>query len=293
MKLLNNLKSFVYQNCPRFIFRYLAHSVDVIAYLRQYGFSIILNLDDNAISRPILLKGKYEQNVTQVLIKYLKPNIHFLDVGANLGYYSLLVASQCPQAKIYSFEPDQKNFHLFTNSIIYNKFQDIIQSYRLAVSDENKKIVISNLGNDANYGARFTANTEEDLRPHVHGDNPYYEEISAVSLDDFLTNITLDIVKIDIEGHEPFAIKGMMKLLKKNRPIIFAEFAPSNLSVLGKIEPKKFLQLFTDIDYTINIIDKKGNVIPYYQNIDNLIQDFDNYQTHHIDMILLPISEKS
>ncbi len=295
MKLVNFFKDLVYQKFPRFIFRFLAHSNDAIAHLKKYNFSMVLNLEDNAISRPILVKGQYEQNVTQVLLKYLKqlkhlkPDLHFLDIGANLGYYSLLVASHCPQAKIYSFEPDQKNFHLFTTSIIYNQFQNAIASYRLAVSDENKTIVISNLGNQANYGARFTGNTAQELQAYVHGENPYYEEISAVRLDDFLPDIQIDIVKIDIEGYEPFALKGMVNLLKKNRPIIFAEFAPSNLKIFGKIEPQEFLEFFTNLDYTINLIDKKGQVIAYHKNIDQLIQDFGTYQTHHLDLIFLPL----
>ncbi len=295
MKLVNFFKYLVYQKFPGFIFRFLAHSNDAIADLKKYNFSMVLNLEDNAISRPILVKGQYEQNVTQVLLKHLKqlkqlkPELHFLDIGANLGYYSLLVASQCPQAKIYIFEPDQKNFNLFTTSIIYNQFQNQIQSYRLAVSNENKTIVISNLGNQANYGARFTGNTAQELRDYVHGENPYYEEIPAVSLDDFLPDIQIDIVKIDIEGYEPFALQGMVKLLKKNRPIILAEFAPSNLKIFGQIEPPEFLEFFTNLDYTINLIDRQGQVIAYDQNIDRLIQDFSTYQTHHIDLIFLPL----
>lgn len=300
MKLVNFFKDLVYQKFPGFIFRFLAHSNDAIAHLKKYNFSMVLNLEDNAISRPILVKGQYEQNVTQVLLKYLnqlKPDLHFLDIGANLGYYSLLVASHCPQAKIYSFEPDRKNFNLFSTSIIYNQFQNQIQSYRLAVSNENKTIVISNLGNQANYGARFTGNTAQELRAYVHGENPYYEEIPAVRLDDFLPDIQIDMVKIDIEGYEPFALQGMLNLLKKNRPIILAEFAPSNLKFFGKIEPQEFLEFFTNLDYTINLIDRQGQVIAYDRNIDQLIQDFGTYQTHHIDLIflplLLPLGEKS
>ena len=189
-----------------------------------------------------------------------------------------------------SFEPDSQNFHLFTSSIVYNKFQDIIQAYPFAVSAENQQIIISNLGNQANSGARFTANTEQDLTPHIHGDNPYFQQISAVSLDTFLPNITVDVVKIDIEGHEPFAIQGMMQLLQKSRPIIFAEFAPHNLRILGKTEPREFLHLFTDLGYTINMIDRQGNAIAYHQNIDDLIADFETARIHHMDLLFLPIA---
>lgn len=292
MQFVTFCKNLVYQKLPRFIFRGLTNEERVIYKLKKYNFSMILSLADNAISRPILLKGQYEQNVTQVLLKYLKqlkPDLHFLDIGANLGYYSLLVASHCPQAKIYSFEPDKNNFHLFTTSIIYNQFQNQIQSYPLAVSNENKTIVISNLGNQANYGARFTGNTAQELRAYVHGENPYYEEIAAVCLDDFLPDIPIDIVKIDIEGYEPFALQGMLNLLKKNRPIIFAEFAPSNLKFFGQVAPQEFLEFFTNLDYTINLIDRQGQVIAYQQNIDQLLQDFSTYQTHHLDLIFLPL----
>jgi hypothetical protein len=103
----------------------------------------------------------------------------------------------------------------------------------------------------------------------------------------------VDVVKIDIEGHEPFAIQGMMQLLKKNRPIIFAEFAPHNLKILGKTEPKEFLHLLTDLGYTINLIDRQGNAIAYHQNIEDLIKYFDAVQTHHMDLLFLPISKTS
>lgn len=292
MEFVTFCKNLVYQKLPRFIFRGLTNEERVIYKLKKYNFSMILSLADHAISRPILLKGQYEQNVTQVLLKYLKqlkPDLHFLDIGANLGYYSLLVASHCPQAKIYSFEPDRNNFHLFTTSIIYNQFQNQIESYPLAVSNENKTIVISNLGNQANYGARFTGNTAQELQAYVHGENPYYEEIAAVCLDDFLPDIPIDIVKIDIEGYEPFALQGMLNLLKKNRPIIFAEFAPSNLKFFGQVAPQEFLEFFTNLGYTINLIDRQGQVIAYQQNIDQLLQDFSTYQTHHLDLIFLPL----
>jgi FkbM family methyltransferase len=286
MQLLNQLKSLIYQNCPKIIFRYLTNSKEVIKYLKNYNFSMVLSLEDYAISRPILVKGKYEQNVTKVLLNYLKNDLTFLDIGANLGYYSLLVASQCPEAKIYSFEPDQKNFHLFQTSIIYNQFQHLIQAYPLAVSNETKNIVISSLGNNGNFGARFTGNSQQDLIPHVHGENPYFREISAVSLDEFLPDLEVDLVKIDIEGYEPFAIQGMGELLRKNKPIILLEFAPSNLVGLGQTDPKQFLETFIELAYNFNVIDRQGKVISYQQDLDRLIREFPSYQSHHLDLLL-------
>ncbi|PZV18669.1 MAG: FkbM family methyltransferase [Leptolyngbya sp.] len=249
---------------------------------------MILNLNDYAISRPILVKGVHEASVTKVFKQYMKPNLRFIDIGANLGYYSLLVASQCPNSKIYSFEPDLKNFQLFSSSITYNQFQDRIQAYCLAVGSENKIITISDLGNNSNSGARFTGDNKEVLRPYIHGENPYFREVEAVQLDSFLPDFKIDLVKIDIEGYEPFAIQGMFNIIKQNKPIIFLEFAPSNLKNIGLTEPEKFLQIFTDMEYNINIINKQGDTISYGREITQFFRDFFQYKVHHLDLLLLP-----
>lgn len=249
---------------------------------------MILNLNDYAISRPILVKGVHEASVTKVFKQYMKPNLRFIDIGANLGYYSLLAASQCPNSKIYSFEPDLKNFQLFSSSITYNQFQDRIQAYCLAVGSENKIITISDLGNNSNSGARFTGDNKEVLRPYIHGENPYFREVEAVQLDSFLPDFKIDLVKIDIEGYEPFAIQGMFNIIKQNKPIIFLEFAPSNLKNIGLTEPEKFLQIFTDMEYNINIINKQGDTISYGREITQFFRDFFQYKAHHLDLLLLP-----
>lgn len=271
---------------PNVFLRAIAHADEVIKPIDQYKFSIILNINDRVISRPILLKNNYEENVTKTLLKYLKPDLHFLDIGANIGYYSLLVASQCPAAKIYSFEPDSNNFRLFKTSIHYNGFDDRIQAHQLAVSDTTETILLFDVGTTTNSGAKITAPDKDSFTPFIHTDQPDLQTVQAVRLDDFLVGTPIDLLKIDIEGHEPFAIRGMAELIRHNRPVILAELAPLSLSLIGRTTPADFLQFFLDLNYQISVISDDATLIPCGQNVGQVMAYFDQKRTNHIDLLL-------
>jgi len=283
---LRNLRVDLLGYVPNFLLKPVAESSDVFKKIAPYNFYILLNIQDKSISRPLLIKGSYEQSVSELFVKYLKSDSCVVDIGANIGYYSLLAASQCPQGKVFSFEPDNKNFQLLKTSIAYNGFDKIIQAYNFAVSDANKTIIISDLGNPGNSGARFTAEDEDLLKSLISAPDAYFKKIEAIQLDTFLTESRVDIVKIDIEGHEPYAIRGMLNILKRDQPIIFAELAPSNIKLLGGMEAADFLQLLLNIGYRISLITKSGSLLEFNQDIPALMSYFEQQQTHHVDILL-------
>lgn len=261
-------------------------SSDQIILLKKYNFAIIIDRNDRALAEDLIQFHAHEANVTRVLFRYLKQDICFLDIGANIGYYSLLVASQCPEAKIFSFEPDKKNFHLFKTSIFYNSYDKQIEAFPFAVSDKDETILVSDLGNNPNFGARFTGKTLKHLKSLVHGPAPYFAPVKAVKLDSFLENQRIDLIKIDIEGYEPFAIKGMINIIKRNRPVIISEFAPSNLKSVGQRSPEEYLNIFISLGYRLNVIDQNGSVLPFEQKISDLIQYHSDFNTHHLDLLI-------
>lgn len=278
------------------LLKLLANSQEVIKPLEPYNFSLILNIHDRAIGRPILLKSSYEEVVTQALKPFLKADTHFLDIGANIGYYSFLVASQCPQGKVFSFEPDCTNFRLFKTGIVYNGFEHIIQPYQMAVSDVNESVLIFDLGQKNNSGARLTSRDEQAFHLYQAAKKPTpstYQTVTAVRLDDFLANTRVDLVKLDIEGHEPLALRGMMALLRQNQPIIFTEFAPISLGQIGKTTPEEFLQLFIDLGYQLNILADDGRLIACQQNIPAVMENFAAIRKNHIDLLLTIAAEES
>ncbi|WP_421658997.1 FkbM family methyltransferase [Leptothermofonsia sp. ETS-13] len=266
--------------------RVMSDSDDVIKRIEKYNFSMILNIHDRAIGLPILLKSSYEENVTEVFLKYLKSDTCFLDIGANIGYYSLLAASQCPEGKVFSFEPDETNFRYLKTGIIYNRFDSAIQAYNLAASDRNGSIYLYEVSCPANSGAKVTAKDKESLNPYVKTENPQFQLVEAVQLDSFLAGKRIDIVKLDIEGHEPFALLGMKEILIQNKPVIITEFAPLSLNLIGKMSPEEFLQFLIDLSYQIHVIDEDGSLINCDRDISAVMQYFQNHRKNHIDLLL-------
>jgi len=264
----------------------ISSSPDQIILIKKYNFAIIINRNDKALAEDLIQFQEYETNVAKVLLKYLKPDICFLDIGANIGYYSLLVASQCPEAKIFSFEPDKKNFHLFKTGIVYNSYDKQIKAFPFAVSDKNETILVSDLGNNSNFGARFTGKTLKHLKSVVHGPDPYFAPVKAVKLDSFLENQKIDLVKIDIEGYEPFAIKGMVNIIKRNKPVIISEFAPPNLRSVGQSSPEEYLNIFISLGYHLSVIDPDGLVIPFGEKSSDLMKYYSDFDTHHLNLLI-------
>ncbi len=270
------------------LLKLLTRSSDTLQYCDRYDFSIVVSTHDPAIGRPLLFKGEYEENVISVLGQHLQPDTHFLDIGANIGYYSLFVARHAPQGRVLCFEPDLQNFRRLQASIAYNGFSDRVQAHNLAVSDEASTLVVSDLGNAANSGARFTGKSQAQLQAHIHGANPYFREVQAVRLDDFLADQRIDLIKIDIEGHEPYAFRGMEQILQRQRPTILAEFAPSNLRSLGNADPQRFLQEILDLGYAVSAITLQGNCLDFGQDSAALLSHHQQQKRHHTDLLLRP-----
>lgn len=248
-------------------------------------FYLIVSINDGPISKPILLTNNWEPNITTTIKKYLKEDLNFLDIGANIGYYSLLVASNCKKAKIYSFEPDTNNFKNFMTSITFNQLQENIEAYPFAVSNENTELFISDFGVKDNSGARFT-HQDKKILDKYENKATNITKVKAVKLDDFLVDKKIDLVKIDIEGYELFALEGMKNLLQKNKPVILAEFAPNNLENIFSTKSETFLNFFVELDYKLKVIDNKATIIDFKQDINALINYHNKTKIHHSDLLI-------
>lgn len=271
---------------PRDALKMASNSPYVIECLKEHGFSIILSVRDPAVSRPILCIGQYEKNVTDVLISHLKDDTHFLDIGACIGYFSLLVAVRCPHGRVFSFEPDPNNFRLFKASIAINGLESRITLYQKAVSDSDRPIFFSDLGYADNLGARFTAKGEDILKKHSVKGATQPREVQAVCLDSLLANERIDLVKVDIEGYEPNAFRGMEALLRKNRPVIITEFAPGTIQHISETDPQSLLRFFTNLGYQLSIIELNGSILKMGSDSDGVMSYFSDKNTHHIDLLL-------
>ena len=160
----------------------------------------------------------------------------YLDVGANIRIYALIVAKNLPNIKIDAFEPHIGAFERMEANIRQNGFSKIIQSHNLALSNENKKgylLASTRFGTYQSGGASISPEGEM--------------KISQVRGDDLIKDVdSIIAIKIDVEGFELSVLQGTENLIKNNKIFLQIEIFDEKLS-----ETSKFLE-----DFNFKLIEK-------------------------------------
>ena len=159
----------------------------------------------------------FEHSSLEILCQYLKPGSHFIDIGANIGLYSLVASKIVGNSgKIYSFEPNIQTFSILKRNANLNGCLNII-----AVN-----YAVGNLNRDT-----FLSVNEKDAFAYVKEQpDDHTTEVKMIMSDQFVVenNITkIDFIKVDIEGAELLFFEGAKKTLRNFKPkIIFEAYEP-------------------------------------------------------------------
>lgn len=87
--------------------------------------------------------------------------------------------------------------------------------------------------------------------------------IQSVVLDEILLSVPrIDAFKMDIEGFEPFALRGMLKIIEKHKPVLVTEFSPWHIQHRCGIPPQDYLEQLAAIGYRLSIIESSGSITP-------------------------------
>ena len=155
-------------------------------------------LDPNDSLR-LSLWGEYEPFETQLFTNHIENGDMVLDIGANIGYYTLLAARQVgPQGRVYAFEPDPDNFALLQKNIRQNGYKNFALENR-AISNQNGKIKLFKDGK--NWGGHRIYDTDRN-KEHV--------TVDVITLDRFFADGTteIDLIKMDIEAQRSGPFRG-------------------------------------------------------------------------------------
>ena len=174
--------------------------------------------------------GLFEKDETLLCRRLVTPGQRILDIGANIGYYSLLFAHLTgPEGRVVAVEPDGDNFALLERNIAANGLQKIVQTQRAAFGESTGTARLYRAENGGMHR----------LYDSVCCDGPA-EEVRVIR-GDSLKLAPLDFIKIDIEGFEPFALKGLAATLDQSPEVkILCEFSPLSMLEAGA-SPVDFL----------------------------------------------------
>ncbi len=159
-----------------------------------------------------MLFGKQGKEEISLVQKYLKPGMTFYDIGANIGYMSMIAARLTgPDGKIIAFEPYELSRDILIHNVKANNFRNI-KIERLAIAEEVGFIDL-----------KHTAELARVSRAQ-YGDD--FVTVECTTLDRYVNDKDVpppDVIKIDIEGYEIEALEGMLSTLKVYKPVVIVE----------------------------------------------------------------------
>jgi FkbM family methyltransferase len=214
---------------------------EVVMTSRQHGISIVCDKDDKRIVPiEILNFGNYEKTDADMICRLVPNGAHVLDIGANVGWYSILLGKRSPSNQIWAFEPIPKTHAYLEKNLSLNSIKNV-KAHRLGFSDKEADLKFYYYaGGSGNASSAKLAEGEalEEIACHVQ------------PLDAFMQgkDFSIDFIKCDVEGAELMVFKGARQTLEKHQPIVFSEML-RKWSAKFSYHPNEIIALFSGLGY--------------------------------------------
>ncbi len=186
-----------------------------------------LRLDLRTYPDVAMALGLYELDTARLIHRLLKPGSWFIDVGANLGYFTLLATKwTAPNGRIDAFEPDPLNRQRLDEHLKENNLTDRVRIYPIAASSQSGEVELTHPQSaGTNHGMA-------SIYKSLTGDGTTFK-VPTARLDEIIDGAP-DLIKIDVEGAELSAIEGMEKILRSsNPPQLIIEHNPTSCAAAG------------------------------------------------------------
>jgi len=206
---------------------------------------------DDVDSLRLRSRGIHEPGVTRLVREKIKPGDVVLDIGAHIGYYTLIFAELVgPEGEVTAIEPNLATLTILRQNVLLNGYDGVIFSHCAAWNETAYLPLWLNSKNKA------------DNRCWDPG-RPWKKiMVDAIRIDHWCP-MRVDFIKMDIQGAEYRALLGMLKLLEDNPQVkIVSEFSPAMLEACGPGKPEDFPDLLQSLGFKIWHIPDKGPLEP-------------------------------
>ena len=210
------------------------------------GLTIYLNPGDQVITPAMLAQGTWEPLETSLFLDNVRPGDTVIDVGANIGYYTLVAARKVgPRGKVIAFEPDPESFSFLKRNVKANGLTNVVLEQK-ALSNSHGRLNLYLARENRGDHRIFPAQESRDA-----------VEVEALPLDDYLQDsVSVNFIKIDTQGAEGVIVEGMLRTLRaQHDPMLVVEFWPYGLS-RARYPATRLLEYFETLGYEIYVIDE-------------------------------------
>ena len=196
--------------------------------------TFVVDATDLEVSAKLRNKGEYGIDEINRISKFIDNQSSILIVGAHIGSLAIPIAKMC--SEVVAIEANPNNFKLLQTNIEMNNTSNIT-AHNIAAS-ERDEIIQFQLNTVNSGGSKRVPINNHYMYTY---DNPEIIDVPAYSLDTYLTNNYFDLVLIDIEGSEYFAMQGMTNILSKTKTLI-VEFLPHHIINVAGVRLTDFLE---------------------------------------------------
>jgi len=214
------------------------------------GVRLALDRADHSVASVMLADHAYEPHVTRVLTELLAPGMTFLDVGANVGYFTVLAGRLVgPGGRVVAVEPSSENCRLLLRSLELNDLHNVTLLPLALAEVTGWSYLVPHVG--SNSSLESTTAGPADLGrwgqvvPTVRGDAVVTERV--------------DVVKMDVEGAEGLVVAGLAPVIERWRPVVVSEASEEMLARVSGRSLAEFLGWFADRGYRCAVIDEDGS----------------------------------
>jgi len=218
----------------------------------DFGFRIHVDPTDYAVGHTIARTGAYEPEVSAALSEILEPGDTFLDIGANIGWFSLLAATFVGSAgRVVAVEPNPANVALLHSSIKDNGFSNV-EVMAVALGERPGTVALETDGSNGRVIPLENPPVAAVTVSYVVASRPLDALLEESGID------RVDVVKMDVEGTEPLVLRGGAGTFARCRPVLLSEFFPQALDG-SPGGATGYLEALRGLGYTLSVIGNRSH----------------------------------
>lgn len=243
------------------------------------GFAIYTDDADLAVGRHVA-GGSYQPEIAAAFREILRPGMTAIDIGANIGAFTMLAASLVgPAGHVLAIEPNPANCRMLEASRRANGFAHIT----IAACAAGREMGL--LALETGYSNGTATPVAGDLAALFQG-----ALVPSLPLDRLWPSTRVDFIKIDAEGAEQSALSGALDALRRDRPVMVSEFSPTLLQRVSGVPPETYLALLAGLGYRMAVLGPDGPVA--CADAAAVMAIYDRNPPHPLDLLLTPAPQR-
>lgn len=219
---------------------------DPVIKIDDFAGSFVLDSRSDLFRRLIINKH-YESEFVHLILRYINPDRDALDIGANVGFYTIMLARILKQGKVISVEPTRNALKRLRRNLTINGLNQSVHIYDGVVSDSPGPRRIHTIEGKEEYSS-----LGEIVHPSALNEHSSVEEVNGITVDMLVRQTATHpgFMKVDVEGAEHLVFSGARETLLNDRPIILSELSDTLLKANGS-SAESVIKIIKECNYDI------------------------------------------